>query len=145
MTTIRVGKSASHAAPAAPDRARQPTDPAGPTMHLSSHRRPPDSFWNRSTRIAIPYRQSCSKIRRRLERLRTQLQRLRQIAKRRPPRMAQTVVEHLAICAAIQDGDETAPVQATALHINNSLHNIVAAMTDDVIGHTTFATPTTAD
>jgi L-alanine-DL-glutamate epimerase-like enolase superfamily enzyme len=115
------------------------------SMHLSSHRRPPDSFWNRSTRIAIPYRQSCSKIRRRLERLRTQLQRLRQIAKRRPPRMAQTVVEHLAICAAIQDGDETAAVQATALHINNSLHNIVAAMTDDVIGHTTFATPTTAD
>jgi hypothetical protein len=114
-------------------------------MHLSSHRRPPDPFWNRSKRIAIPYRQSCSKIRRRLERLRTQLQRLRQIAKRRPPRMAQTVVEHLAICAAIQDGDETAAVQDTALHINNSLHNIVAAMTDDVIGHTTFATPTTAD
>src|SRR6201988_3419653 len=33
------------------------------SMHLSSHPRPPDSFWNRSTRIAIPYRQSCSKIR----------------------------------------------------------------------------------
>jgi aconitate decarboxylase len=35
MTTIRVGKSASHAAPAAPDRARQHTDPAGPTGRLS--------------------------------------------------------------------------------------------------------------
>jgi hypothetical protein len=35
MTTIRVGKSASHAAPAAPDRAGQPTDPAGPTGRLS--------------------------------------------------------------------------------------------------------------
>ncbi len=80
-----------------------------------------------------------------LERLRTHLQRLRQIAKRRPPRMAQTVAEHLAICAAIQDGDETAAVQATALHINNSLRNILAVMTDDVIGHTTFASPTTAD
>jgi DNA-binding GntR family transcriptional regulator len=80
-----------------------------------------------------------------LERLRTHLQRLRQIAKRRPPRMAQTVAEHLAICAAICDGDETAAAQATALHINNSLHNILAVMTDDVIGHTTFATPTTAD
>jgi DNA-binding GntR family transcriptional regulator len=84
-------------------------------------------------------------VRESLERLRTQLQRLRQIAKRRPPRMQQTVSEHLAICAAIQDGDEAAAAQATVLHINNSLHNIVAAMTDDVIGHTTFATPTTAD
>jgi aconitate decarboxylase len=35
MTTIRVGKSASHAAPAAPDRAGHPTDPAGPTGRLS--------------------------------------------------------------------------------------------------------------
>jgi len=84
-------------------------------------------------------------VRESLERLRTQLQRLRQIAKRRPPRMQQTVSEHLAICTAIQDGDEAAAAQATVLHINNSLHNIVAAMTDDVIGHTTFATPTTVD
>lgn len=65
--------------------------------------------------------------------------------KRRPPRMQQTVSEHLAICAAIHDGDETAAAQATALHISNSLHNILAVMTDDVIGRTTFATPTTAD
>jgi nucleoside-diphosphate-sugar epimerase len=80
-----------------------------------------------------------------LDRLHTHLQRLRQIAKRRPPRMQQTVSEHLAICAAIHDGDETAAAQATALHIINSLHNILAVMTDDVIGRTTFATPTTAD
>jgi DNA-binding GntR family transcriptional regulator len=79
-----------------------------------------------------------------LERLRIQLQRLRQIAKRRRPRMLQTVLEHLAICAAIHDGDETAAAQATALHISNSLHNVLAVMTDDVIGRTTFATPTTA-
>jgi len=59
--------------------------------------------------------------------------------------MQQTVSEHLAICAAIHDGDETAAAQATALHISNSLHNILAVMTDDVIGRTTFATPTTAD
>jgi hypothetical protein len=56
--------------------------------------------------------------------------------------MQQTVLEHLAICAAIHDGDETAAAQANALHINNSLHNILAVMTDDVIGHSTFATPT---
>lgn len=55
-----------------------------------------------------------------LDRLHTHLQRLRQIAKRRPPRMQQTVSEHLAICAAIHDGDETAAAQATALHIINS-------------------------
>src|ERR1700692_5114239 len=48
-----------------------------------------------------------------LERLRTHLQRLRQIGKRRPPRMQQTVSEHLAICAAIHDGDETAAAQPT--------------------------------
>jgi DNA-binding GntR family transcriptional regulator len=80
-----------------------------------------------------------------LDRLRTHLKRLRQIAKRRPARMQQTVVEHLAICAAIHDGDEAAAAQATALHISNSLHNILAVMTDDVIGRTTFATPSTAD
>ena len=55
--------------------------------------------------------------------------------------MAQTVLEHLAISTAIQDGDETAAAQATALHINNSLHNIVAAMIDDVIGHTYLRQP----
>jgi hypothetical protein len=79
-----------------------------------------------------------------LDRLRTHLQRLRRIAKRRPQRMLQTVLEHLAICAAIYDGDESAAAQATALHISNSLHNILAVMTDDVIGRTTFATPSTA-
>ena len=65
-----------------------------------------------------------------LEGLRTHLQRLRQIAKRRPPRTLQTVVEHLAICAAIHDGDETAAAQATALHISNNLHNILAVSTN---------------
>jgi hypothetical protein len=41
--------------------------------------------------------------------------------------------------------DESAAAQATALHISNPLHNILAVMTDDVIGRTTFATPSTAD
>src|ERR1700739_4260659 len=35
MTSIRTGKSASHAAHVAPDSAGQPTDPAGPTGRLS--------------------------------------------------------------------------------------------------------------
>jgi len=73
-----------------------------------------------------------------LKGLRTQLQRLRQIAKRRPSRMLQTASEHLAICAAIHDGDETVAAQATAVHINNSLRNIVAVMTEDVLGQATF-------
>jgi DNA-binding GntR family transcriptional regulator len=80
-----------------------------------------------------------------LERLRTHLQRLRQIAKRRPPRMQQTVSEHLAICAAIDDGDETVAALGTAQHINNSLHNILAEITDDVIGHTPVGAPDAAD
>jgi DNA-binding GntR family transcriptional regulator len=79
-----------------------------------------------------------------LKGLRTHLQRLRQIAKRRPARMLQTVSEHLAICAAIHDGDETVAVQATAVHINNSLRNIVAVMTEDVLGQATLTIPTTA-
>jgi DNA-binding GntR family transcriptional regulator len=80
-----------------------------------------------------------------MERLRTHLQRLRQIAKRRPPRMLQTVSEHLAICAAIHGGDEAAAVQATAVHINNSLQNILAVMTDDVIGYGASASLTAGD
>ena len=43
------------------------------------------------------------------------------------------------------DTSSWAAAQATALHIINSLHNILAVMTDDVIGRTTLATPTTAD
>ncbi|MEU0968485.1 GntR family transcriptional regulator [Streptomyces sp. NPDC005917] len=66
--------------------------------------------------------------------LRGHLQRLRQIARRRPSRMLQTVSEHLAICAAIHDGSESEAAQATAAHINNSLRNILAAMVEDVGG-----------
>jgi DNA-binding GntR family transcriptional regulator len=77
--------------------------------------------------------------------LRTHLQQLRQIAKRRPPRMLQTVSEHLAICTAIHDGDETVAAHATAVHINNCLRNILAVMTEDVIGPATLTTPTTAN
>jgi hypothetical protein len=36
ITSIRDGRSASHAADVAPDGAGQPTDPAGPTGRLSS-------------------------------------------------------------------------------------------------------------
>jgi DNA-binding GntR family transcriptional regulator len=66
--------------------------------------------------------------------LRGHLQRLRQIARRRPPRMLETVTEHLAICAAIEEGRETQAAETTAVHINNSLRNILAAMAEGVGG-----------
>jgi DNA-binding GntR family transcriptional regulator len=66
--------------------------------------------------------------------LRGHLERLRQIARRRPSRMLQSVSEHLAMCAAIYDGDESLAAQSTAVHINNSLRNILAVIAEDVGG-----------
>ncbi|MEV0261208.1 GntR family transcriptional regulator [Streptomyces sp. NPDC050617] len=66
--------------------------------------------------------------------LRGHLQRLRQIARRRPARMLQTVTEHLSICAAIEEGNESQAAEATAVHINNSLRHILAVMAEDVGG-----------
>ncbi|MFE7116312.1 GntR family transcriptional regulator [Streptomyces sp. NPDC057654] len=66
--------------------------------------------------------------------LRGHLQRLRQIARRRPARMLRTVTEHLSICAAIEEGDESRAAEATAVHISNSLRHILAVMAEDVGG-----------
>ena len=74
--------------------------------------------------------------------LRGHLERLRQIARRRPPWMLQSVNEHLAICSAIYDGDESLAAQSTAVHINNSLRNILAVMADDVGGPLAHGYPT---
>lgn len=74
--------------------------------------------------------------------LRGHLERLRQIARHRPPRMLQSVNEHLAICSAIYDGDESLAAQSTAVHINNSLRNILAVMADDVGGPLANGYPT---
>jgi DNA-binding GntR family transcriptional regulator len=48
--------------------------------------------------------------------------------------MLQSVNEHLAICSAIYDGDESLAAQSTAVHINNSLRNILAVIAEDVGG-----------
>ncbi|MFI6347438.1 GntR family transcriptional regulator [Streptomyces sp. NPDC050560] len=66
--------------------------------------------------------------------LRGHLHRLRRIARRRPDRMVTTADEHLAICRAICDGDEVLAAQAVAVHIHNSLRNILTALTEDVAG-----------
>lgn len=63
--------------------------------------------------------------------VRGHLQRLRLLARRRPERMLQTVGEHVAICTAIADGDETAAAAATATHIANSLQNILSVLAED--------------
>lgn len=69
-----------------------------------------------------------------LRNLRGHLHRLRRIARRRPDRMATTADEHLAICQAISDGDEVLAAQAVAVHIHNSLRNILAVLMEDVTG-----------
>lgn len=66
--------------------------------------------------------------------LRGHLHRLRRISRRRPERMAATTDEHLAICAAICDGDEVGAVAATSIHIHNSFKEILAALRAGVIG-----------
>ncbi|WP_137230966.1 GntR family transcriptional regulator [Streptomyces sp. BPSDS2] len=64
--------------------------------------------------------------------LRTQLRRLRRIARRTPERLLRSAEEHALICGAIADGDERRAAELTAAHINNSLRNILEAMADDV-------------
>ncbi|MEU0968483.1 GntR family transcriptional regulator [Streptomyces sp. NPDC005917] len=64
--------------------------------------------------------------------LRGHLERLRQIARWRHARMLQSAAEHQAICAAIQEGNESLAAQAAAVHINNSLRNILAVLAEDV-------------
>ncbi|MEU6564884.1 GntR family transcriptional regulator [Nocardia nova] len=66
--------------------------------------------------------------------LRGNLRRLRHIARRTPNRMLQTIEEHLAICRAIHDGNEELAAQATAVHVNNSLHNILGVVVENVGG-----------
>ncbi|MET7640003.1 GntR family transcriptional regulator [Streptomyces sp. NPDC005438] len=62
--------------------------------------------------------------------LRDQLRRLRRIARRTPGRIARSAVEHAHICGAVAEGDEARAADLTATHINNSLRNILSAMTD---------------
>jgi len=66
--------------------------------------------------------------------LRGHLYRMRRLAGRRPVRMAATTDEHLAICRAICDGDETAAVRATAIHIKRSFESVLAALMDEMVG-----------
>ncbi|MFF0502125.1 GntR family transcriptional regulator [Streptomyces fimicarius] len=64
--------------------------------------------------------------------LRTQLRRLRRIARRTPERLLRSAEEHALICGAIADGDERRAAELTAAHIDNSLRNILEALADDV-------------
>lgn len=66
--------------------------------------------------------------------LRGHLRRLRKMARRRPDRMATTTDEHLAICQAICDGNEVLAAQAVAVHIHNSLRNILDVLMEDAAG-----------
>ena len=66
--------------------------------------------------------------------LRGHLYRMRRLAGRRPARMAATTDEHLAICRAICEGDESATVHATAIHIQRSFESVLASLMDEVVG-----------
>lgn len=66
--------------------------------------------------------------------LRGHLYRLRRIARSRPQRMIATTDEHLAICVAICEGDETSAALETSVHIRNSFQNMLDALMDDVVG-----------
>jgi len=73
-----------------------------------------------------------------LQGLRGQLYRLRRIAGSDPARMRQTANEHLSICLAICDGDETLAAQAVAVHIHNSLQHILGVLMEQATGAPSF-------
>lgn len=64
--------------------------------------------------------------------LRAQLRRLRRIARGTPERLARSAEEHLLICTAIAEGDESRAAELTASHIDGSLRNILAALAEGV-------------
>jgi GntR family transcriptional regulator, rspAB operon transcriptional repressor len=60
-----------------------------------------------------------------LDELRGPLARIRHYAHGSPARLSQATAEHLLITEAIIDQDETLAAQATAVHLRNSLSNIL--------------------
>ena len=64
--------------------------------------------------------------------VRGQLRRLRQLARRTPQRMIETLNEHAAICRAIAEGKEEVAAQELSLHVNNSLRNTLSVLADSV-------------
>ena len=75
-----------------------------------------------------------------LRELRGHLYRLRRIARSRPQRMVATTDEHLAICNAICDGDESRAAAETIAHIHNSFNNMLEALKDDLVGLSSIET-----
>lgn len=61
-------------------------------------------------------------------RLRTQLTRLRRLARDNPRRLARSALEHAAIAEAIAGGDADLAVAATRLHLANALAGITTAI-----------------
>ncbi|MEH0108914.1 GntR family transcriptional regulator [Tersicoccus sp. MR15.9] len=69
-------------------------------------------------------------------RLRTQLTRLRRLARDNPHRLAESALEHAAIADAIAAGDADLAVAATRVHLANALRGVTAAITDEPHGPT---------
>ena len=62
--------------------------------------------------------------------LRSQLLRLRQLARRSQERLAEAMNEHVVICRAIADGDEDTAASAVAFHIGKSQLNIISMLSE---------------
>jgi GntR family transcriptional regulator, rspAB operon transcriptional repressor len=67
-------------------------------------------------------------IRAELDDLRGQMARIRHASSSDPERLRRATEEHVLIAEAIRDGDETLAVQATAVHLHNSLASILETL-----------------
>jgi GntR family transcriptional regulator, rspAB operon transcriptional repressor len=69
-------------------------------------------------------------IRAELDDLRGQMARVRHASSSRPERLQRATEEHILIVETILAGDETLAVHATAVHLHNSLANILESLPD---------------
>ncbi|OMH23457.1 hypothetical protein BKD30_12605 [Tersicoccus phoenicis] len=105
----------------------QPADPAG--MSDGNHERADDYYAlvglldeAIDTSVGNPHLLEAQR------RLRTQLTRLRRLARDNPRRLAASALEHAAIAEAIAGGDADLAVAATRLHLANALAGITTAI-----------------
>lgn len=69
-----------------------------------------------------------------LTELRGQLNRLRRLARSRPERLRESAVQHVAMCRAILDGDETGAARSGAARLLDSLATIIDILTGSLLG-----------
>lgn len=75
-----------------------------------------------------------SRLERALTETRNHIRRLRRLAQLNPTRLRSTAAEHRSICEAVAAGDETLAAQSTAVHIHNSLQNVLRELAQHALG-----------